>query len=155
MTGERTDEGDRTDPGDETRSLGPERSRERAAHLLAVENRVDELAELGDSLAGRAPMLAGMLGPLYFYGGIFLLATGVAVLVLAVVEPGTGAVRLVGAVLLCGVGWLAVGEGRELRGTVPGTRERMIELEDELEQLRARGGGDEGGGAGSHGAPRA
>jgi len=141
VTGERTDEGDRTDPGDETRSLGPERSRECAAHLLAVENRVDELAELRDSLPGRAPMLAGMLGPLYFYGGIFMLATGVAVLVLAVVEPGTG--------------WLAVGEGRELRGTVPGTRERMIELEDELEQLRARGGGDEGGGAGSHGAPRA
>lgn len=112
---------------------------EPARHRLAVANRVDELEELRDSLAGRSPLLAGMLGPLYVYGGIFLLATGAAVFVLAVVEPATGAVRLVGAVLLCGVGWLAVAEGRELRRTVPGTRERMIELEDELEELRARG----------------
>lgn len=133
-----SDRGDPTDAGDATRSPGPERSQENAAHLLAVENRVDELAELRESLPGRAPLLAGMLGPLYFYGGIFLLATGAVVLVLAVVDGGALVPRLAGAVVVVGIGWVALHEGRELRSAAPGTRERMIELEDELGELRER-----------------
>ncbi len=138
MTVDGADDGNRTDDGDATRPRASERSQDDAAHLLAVENRVDELDELRGSLPGRAPLLAGMLGPLYFYGGIFLLATGAVVLVLAVVDAGTLVPRLVGAVVVGWIGWAAFCQGRELRAAVPGTRERMIELEDELAVLRGR-----------------
>lgn len=110
----------------------------KAEDLLAVEDRLDELDELRESLPGRAPLLAAMLGALYYYGGIFLIAAAGFLVSWSVAEREWLPGRLVGAVVVGGVGWAAFREGGELRGSAD-ARRRMIELEDEFAELR---GGD-------------